>query len=97
MGIGDVLSGQLLFYNALTSKVSTLKVNRNEAIIQSVLKEKNNFYNKQINTDCEIEVLEVSIDDIISEENIQEMFSRNLRDYYKAVHAQFELYSDRQK
>ncbi len=71
LGIGDVLSGSLLFYNALTSKVSTLKVNRNEAIIQSILEEKNNFYNKQININCEIEVLEVSIDDIISEENIQ--------------------------
>lgn len=71
LGIGDVLSGQLLLYNALTSKVSTLKVNRNEAIIQSILEEKNNFHKKQISENCEMEVLEVSIDDIISEENIQ--------------------------
>ncbi len=71
LGIGNVLSGQLLFYNALTSHVSTLKINRNEAIIQSVLKEKNNFYNKQLSTNCDIEVSEISIDDVILEENIQ--------------------------
>jgi len=83
LGIGDVLSGQLLFYNALTSKVSTLKVNRNEAIIQSVLEEKSNFHNKQINNNCEIEVLELSIDDIISEENIQFIDIRELHEQPK--------------
>lgn len=71
LGIGNVLSGKLLCYNALTSHTSTLKVKKNESAFQSVLKEQNNFNRKHINLNCDFEILEVSISDIILEENIQ--------------------------
>lgn len=71
LGIGNVLSGTLLCYNALTSQTSTLKIKRNDSSFQSILKEKNNFPNKQLSIICDFEILEVSIEDILSEENIQ--------------------------
>lgn len=71
LGIGNVLSEKLLCYNALTSQISTLKIKRNEAVIQPVLDKKHSFENKQINIGCEIEVIEVSISEIVSEKNIQ--------------------------
>lgn len=46
--LGDVLSGKLLCYNALTLQNSILKIQRSEEPIQSVLKEKDNFKNKAI-------------------------------------------------
>ncbi|MEH6536147.1 MAG: rhodanese-like domain-containing protein [Psychroserpens sp.] len=60
-----------------------MKINRNEAIIQSILKEKDGFQKKQINIGCDIEILEVSIEDIISEENIQFIDVRELHEYPK--------------
>ncbi|MGB5419847.1 molybdopterin-synthase adenylyltransferase MoeB [Algibacter sp.] len=71
LGIGHVLSGKLLCYNALTTQTSTLKIKRNEASFLSVLEEKDHFENKVININCEVHVIEVSINDIISKENIQ--------------------------
>lgn len=71
LGIGNVLSGKLLCYNAMTSQTSTLKIKRNQPIIESVLKEKNNFQNKQISMNCETDIIDISIEDILSEENIQ--------------------------
>jgi len=71
LGIGNVLTGKLLCYNALTSQTSFLTVNKNEAIFRSVLKEKGNFKNKLLNINCSAEMLEVSIKDIELEENIQ--------------------------
>ena len=69
--LGTTLSGKLLCYNALTLQNSTLKINRSEETIQSVLDEEDRFENKQINIGCKIEVKEVSISEIISEKNIQ--------------------------
>jgi adenylyltransferase/sulfurtransferase len=71
LGIGNVLSGKLLCYNAYTNNSSILKINKSEEVINSVLKDKNNFHKKQLNDSCEIEVMEVSIKDILSNNNIQ--------------------------
>ena len=71
LGLGDVLSGKLFCYNALKIQTSILKIKRNETVIQLVLDEEHSFENKQINIDCEIEVIEVSISEIVSEKNIQ--------------------------
>ena len=71
LSIGDVLSGKLLCYNALTSQTSTLKVKKNEAIFQSVLKYKDNFHKKENNFNCEFEIIPISIETILNEENIQ--------------------------
>ncbi|WNH12770.1 molybdopterin-synthase adenylyltransferase MoeB [Thalassobellus suaedae] len=71
LGIGNALSGKLLCYNALTLHNSILKINRNEDVIQSVLKDKDNFHKKQMEFNCEIEVIPISIKGILFEENIQ--------------------------
>ena len=71
LGIGNVLSGKLLCYNALTSNILTLKINRNELIVQSVLKDKETFHKKEMNFNCEVKVNSVSIETFLSEENIQ--------------------------
>ncbi|MFI1743379.1 molybdopterin-synthase adenylyltransferase MoeB [Thalassobellus sediminis] len=71
LGIGNVLSGKLLCYNALTLHNSTLKIKRNENIIQSVLKNKDNFHNKQTESQCEIDIISISIKDVLFGENIQ--------------------------
>ena len=86
LGIGHVLSGKLLCYNALTSQTSTLKVKRNDTIIESVLKEKNNFQKKQLNISCETDSINISIKDIISGENIQFIDVRELHEQPRLDH-----------
>lgn len=69
LGIGNVLSGQLLFYNALTLQTSTLKIKRNEMAIQSVLDEKEKFQSKTFHFNCEFKDEPVSIKSIKNIEN----------------------------
>ncbi len=83
LGIGNILSGKLLCYNALTSQTSTLKVNKNEAIFQSVLKEKEVFHKKQMEFHCELEIIPISIKDILFEENLQFIDVRELHEQPK--------------
>ena len=71
LGIGNVLSGKILFYNALTYQTSTLKIKRNETVIQTVLDEKDNFQSKIFNFNCEFENETISIKSILNKENIQ--------------------------
>ncbi|MGE5944729.1 MAG: molybdopterin-synthase adenylyltransferase MoeB [Flavobacteriales bacterium] len=71
LGIGNVLSGKLLFYNALTSQTSTLKISKSEEQIENVLKEKHHFNKRQLNLDCEIQIDEISIKDALFKDNIQ--------------------------
>lgn len=71
LGIGDVLSGKLLFFNALTNKTSTLKIKKSDESINTVLKDKENFHRKVIHLDCEVGVDSISIENALAEENIQ--------------------------
>ncbi|MDO7173307.1 molybdopterin-synthase adenylyltransferase MoeB [Mariniflexile sp. AS56] len=71
LGIGDVLSGKLLCYNALTAQTTVLKINKSEAIIDAVLKGKDTFSDKQTEFNCEFLTEVVSIKDVVSKENIQ--------------------------
>lgn len=83
LGIGNLLSGKLLCYNAMTSQTSTLKINRNETSIQSVLDEQDSFENKRLIIDCQIEVMEVSISEMISEKNVQFIDVREIHEQPK--------------
>jgi adenylyltransferase/sulfurtransferase len=73
LGIGDVLSGKLLCFNALTNHTSTIKIKKSEETINAVLKHKSNFHDNQLNLNCETEVYETSIKHILNKENIQFM------------------------
>ncbi|MFD2726333.1 molybdopterin-synthase adenylyltransferase MoeB [Hyunsoonleella rubra] len=71
LGLGDVLSGELLCYNALKSEISTLKINKNEAVIQTVSKEKDSFRDNKILIECASDVQIISISEITFNESIQ--------------------------
>jgi adenylyltransferase/sulfurtransferase len=71
LGLGTTLSGKLFCYNALTSHTSTIRVKKNEAIFQYVLKDKNNFHKAKVDFNCQVEVVTASIEDFLSEENVQ--------------------------
>ncbi|RED44910.1 HesA/MoeB/ThiF family protein [Seonamhaeicola aphaedonensis] len=70
LGIGDVLSGKFLCYNALLNQTSTLKINRNDAVISEVLNRQSTFGKRTLKINCETNDI-VSIQDIINNENIQ--------------------------
>ncbi|MBB5269032.1 HesA/MoeB/ThiF family protein [Algibacter amylolyticus] len=71
LGIGNILSGHILCYNALTCKTSTLKIKRNETAISKVLKTEENFHNTKMEVNCETEINTISIHDILTKDNIQ--------------------------
>ncbi|WP_396600839.1 molybdopterin-synthase adenylyltransferase MoeB [Algibacter sp. R77976] len=83
LGIGNVLTGKLLCYNALTSQTSTLKINRNEAQIQSVLIDKDSFENRNSQVNCEVETPTISVTELLSTENIQFIDVRELNELPK--------------
>lgn len=86
LGIGNVLSGKLLCYNALTSQTSTIRVNKNEINFQSVLKDKENFDKTEIDFNCEAKVNTASIDELLNEENIQFIDVREVHEQPKIEH-----------
>ena len=69
--LGNTLSGNLFCYNALTLENTTLKIKRSEAVIESVLKDKDSFHLKAIDLNCEVEIIPISIESLLSEKNIQ--------------------------
>lgn len=71
LGIGNVLSGKLLCYNALTSQTSILKINKSEAQIEKVLKEKYVFHLKQLDSHCDLQSDSISINEVANFENAQ--------------------------
>lgn len=71
LGIGNVLSGKLLCYNALTSQTSLLKISKSEEQIENVLKEKHHFNKKQLEINCEFQTDSISINDILFKDNVQ--------------------------
>ena len=83
LGIGKVLSGQLLCFNALTLHNTILKIKRNDKAIQSVLEGKETFNEKQTDFSCEIDVIDVSIKSVLLKENIQIIDVREVNEHPK--------------
>ncbi|MFG6687330.1 molybdopterin-synthase adenylyltransferase MoeB [Mariniflexile sp. HNIBRBA6329] len=83
LGIGNVLSGKLLCYNALNSQTSILKINKSETEIAKVLKEQSNFHKKQLIENCDFTTSEISIKDISTFENMQFIDVRELHELPK--------------
>jgi sulfur-carrier protein adenylyltransferase/sulfurtransferase len=71
LGIGNVLSGKLLCFNALTHQTSILKVKKSQETIDTVLRNKTNFNTNQMDFNCETEIKEISITDLSEFENVQ--------------------------
>ncbi|WP_248722669.1 HesA/MoeB/ThiF family protein [Seonamhaeicola sp. ML3] len=70
LGIGDVLSGKLLCYNSLSNQTSTLRINRNDAVINDILNQQSTFAERTLDLNCETNEL-VSIQNIVNKESIQ--------------------------
>ncbi len=70
LGIGEVLSGKLQCYNALTAQSYTLDLQRNDAEIKAVLSQKDYFYTKKDPIfGCEITVQEIGIEEALNLNN----------------------------
>lgn len=78
LGIGNVLNGKLLCYNALTSQTSTLKINKSEIEISKVLKEQDSFNHKVLQSNCGFQSIEISINSILDIEKVQFIDVREL-------------------
>jgi adenylyltransferase/sulfurtransferase len=68
LGIGELLSGKILTYNALNNSFLQLNINRSEEEIQKVLNDKNNFesidYDFLCNSNQNNEIKQVTIDEL---------------------------------
>lgn len=64
LNLGDILSGKLLCYNAKTSQISTLKINKIDAEPITTLKD--NYSDNS----CEIKVQEISLEEALQKDNV---------------------------
>ncbi len=71
LGLGNVLSGKLLCYNALTAETITLSVNKSDIEINKILNQKDTFQNSQEEFNCELNFNEISVKEALQKENIQ--------------------------
>lgn len=71
LGIGNILSGEIRYYDALSNLNQIIKIQRNETVIESVILNKNDFQNQKMNNICSSEVIEVSIEEFLNRPNIQ--------------------------
>jgi adenylyltransferase/sulfurtransferase len=71
LNIGNVLSGKLIIYNALTVQTSILKINKSEEEINKVINEKHLFETKKTNINCNSNAKQISIKEALTKENIQ--------------------------
>lgn len=80
MGLEKVLSGELLFYDALTCQVSTIVVKRKEAEIQKVLPGKSNFQKGILGSACKVAIAEISLKDVMGKNDLQLIDVRELHE-----------------
>ncbi len=83
LGLGDVLSGKLLCYNALTNDVRTLKINKSESEIQKVITQKSKFEDLEDQSSCNSFSIEISIKEVIIKNDVQFIDVRELDEFPK--------------
>ena len=71
LGIGEVLSGTILCYDALTNQTITIKVKKSNKEIKNVLLHSKDFNKREMNDVCKVEDFEASIKEFLNEENVQ--------------------------
>lgn len=71
LGLGKVLSGKLLCYDALSNQVTTLTVKRKEVEIQKVLLAQSTFKNRILGSACKVNRVEISLQDVIKKQDLQ--------------------------
>jgi len=83
LGLGNVLSGKMLCYNALTNDFITLNINRVESEIQKVISTKDQFQNIEENSVCNSLPVEISIKEAIKTKEAQFIDVRELDEFPK--------------
>lgn len=71
LGLGNILSGKLLCYNALTAESICLTVNKSETEVNKVINQKNTFQDSQEEFNCEIKFNEISVEKALQKKNVQ--------------------------
>lgn len=71
LGLGNILSEKLLCYNALTTQITTLIINKSEKEIENVLSTKDGFQNIIEDVNCDFHLPEISIKEVFEKKNIQ--------------------------
>jgi len=71
LGLGNILSGKLLCYNALTTQTTTLTINRIESEINEVLSKKESFKNTTEEFNCDFNLPEISIQVAFQKRDVQ--------------------------
>jgi len=84
--LGNVLSGKLLCYNALTAETITLTVNKSELEINKVLNQKDTFQDSQEEFNCDISFDEISVEKALQKENVQFIDVRETHEQPKVNH-----------
>jgi len=69
--LGNILSGKLFCYNALSTETTTLTINRNDEEIKKVLSKKEEFYKIEEELNCDFYIPEISIKEAFKKKNIQ--------------------------
>lgn len=82
--LGNVLSGRVLLYESLTSKITTIEITRKEEIIKEVLQGKETFQEQFNDPFCGTAPLEVSVLEILQQE-VQLVDVRNLDELPKVT------------
>ena len=83
LGIGKVLSGKLLYYDALSAESTIMNVKKNEPEIQKVKLNRENFLQPNLTGNCVVEIPEVSIKELLQKQNIQFIDVRELHEQPK--------------
>ena len=83
--LGNVLSGKVLYYNALSSQMTSLKINKSEAEIQKVINNKPFFNSKEEEIKCNVPVPEMSIEEVYKNNNLQFIDVREIEEQPKVT------------
>ncbi len=83
LGLGNVLSGKLLCYDALSAQSTILTVKRNETEVQKVKLNRKEFLQQELSGNCAVDISEVSIKEILQKQDIQFIDVRELHEQPK--------------
>lgn len=80
LGLGNVLTGKVLYYNALTVQSTSIKLIKIESEIEKVLAQRASFQDKIEIENCELLVSEIALKNALKMKNLQFI---DVREYYE--------------
>lgn len=83
LGLGNVLSGRVLYFNALTNQTTTIKINKSVEQINKIHLQKEKFHTIVKGVNCAILIPEISINEAIKMANTQFIDVREIEEQPK--------------